>query len=225
MAVTSAPSEDSLSSTGYRSVPIPGGAPGTIDPIAPQSPQHATIGCHRIFAFRCLDDLDERVKSALTHDPPKRVWTKRSLSNEFMSVSMRPEGSLGIIEMQAPQVLESDNRVPCVPDVVPRVDEVVSCSKEMTCVRAESNPSLNLRCDPQSQLGEFLETTPQRGPAPSRGFQQNVRPGHLGKRVRVSFGVADQATTTRVDEVAGVRNHELYTELATALELTNEALK
>src|SRR5713101_10157795 len=89
--------------------------------VRAQPPEHAPVVAEGISALRRLDNLNHRPEPWVPHDAPERLRSDRPFADPLMAIEMRPGRALGVVEMQALEMLEPDLPIELLPHVLQRL--------------------------------------------------------------------------------------------------------
>ena len=175
--------------------PSPVNAHGRHARVRAQTSHHATVLSELVVALGRLEHLGDAGESRVAHDPAKRLGTERAFGDQLVAVAARGERGLRVVEVEAPEALEPDRRVPPSARRPRSPDEVVSRRVEVAGIGAERDPMPHPLADRVAQRRELLERAAERRcrcPRSSRAAP-SPHPGTASRHRVYAFGVAAAA--------------------------------
>src|SRR5439155_402872 len=175
--------------------------------VGAQPPEHPPVVTDRIVALRRLDNLNHRRETWVAHDASECLRADPPLADPLVAVEMRAAGALGVVQVQALEVIEPDLAIELLPYTLDRRGHLIPRGMQVRRVEAEPHPSPRLRGQRVAQRPQLLEPAPEAGSRARRPFDQHAHLARDGRQtVGVAARIAREPRRPVVDVVAGMRH-------------------
>src|SRR2546425_8396184 len=191
--------------------------------IGTQATQHPPVVPDRIVPLRRFDNLNYPDEARVPHNAPERVRSDGALGDPLVAVQMRPRRRLGVVEVQALEVLEADLPIEPVPYTSDVAGHVIPRRVQMGRVQAKAHTGPERGRHRVTQRPQLLEARAERGARARGALDEHADlPRHLGEAGGVASRVALQAGRALVHEVSRMADHPRDAEGTTAVQLTDK---
>src|SRR5690349_23192350 len=100
-------------------------APGVRSGVRPESLEHPAVMVYRVVAFGRLDNFNDFRKTCVLQNAAEWLPPDGSFTNPVVAIQSGPRGGLGIVEVEAFQMLQAHYPVELVQDAGDIPDDVV----------------------------------------------------------------------------------------------------